>query len=278
MNLPASIIGGIRPQLHKIGWWGATLLGLIFFWSCATVTETGRSAVRLYSDNEMASLAQTEFQGMKTKVPVSQERSQNERVVRVGKRIAQVVADKIPLDRWEFVVFADDAMVNAFALPGGKVGVYTGLLRLASSDDELAAVIGHEVAHVTAQHGNERVSQATLAQLGGVAVQYGTRNKSDETKQLAMIAYSLGAQYGVLLPYSRTHEREADEIGILYAARAGYDPRAAITFWEKMAVQGGGQPPQFLSTHPSHGDRIQRLQEKMPQAMTAYENSPWRKN
>lgn len=217
----------------------------------------------------MEAMAVQQFQQMKQEQPVSTDAALNARIRAMGQRIA-TAAGQNPAT-WEFVVFADDKTVNAFALPGGKVGIYTGLINLASSDDEVAAVMGHEVAHVILEHGNERVSQNVAAQVLGIGVQYGVRNQDDQTKQLAMLAYNVGAQYGVLLPYSREHEREADSVGLLYAAQAGYDPRASVTFWQKMASKGGSQPPQFLSTHPSHDDRIKRLQAQMPQALKAYE-------
>ncbi|MDX2110284.1 MAG: M48 family metallopeptidase [Verrucomicrobiota bacterium] len=274
--MTASLLSRLTSRRKQILTWVTLCGGLMLFWACATVTETGRSAVRLFPESQMVSMASGEFDKMKVAGPISNDPEMNARIQRIGKRVASVVNTVVPPEKWEFVVFDDDTTVNAFALPGGKVGVYTGLIKLAGSDDEIACVIGHEVAHVTAQHGNERVSQQTIAQAGGMAVQYGVKNKTEQTQQLAMMAYGLGAQYGLLLPYSRTHEREADQIGLLYAARAGYNPNAAVTFWQKMAAKGGAQPPQFLSTHPSNGDRIQRLQAQMPMAMVEYEKSPFK--
>lgn len=248
------------------------LLFLAVMVGCTTVPETGRKALRFMPESQLQSMAVQQFQQMKQEQPVSKDPALNARIRQMGERIAKAAGQNGA--NWEFVVFADDKTVNAFALPGGKVGVYTGLIKLAGSDDEIAAVMGHEVAHVTLQHGNERVSQNIAAQMLGVGVQYGVRNQDDQTKQLAMLAYNVGTQVGVLLPYSREHEREADRIGLLYAARAGYDPRGAVSFWKKMqSMSGGQQPPQFLSTHPSHDDRIQRLQSLMPQAMQEYERA-----
>lgn len=239
---------------------------------CQTVPETGRRALHIMPESQLQMMAVQEFTRMKAEEPLSRDAAAVARVQRVGQRVAQVVADDMPGAQWEFVLFANDQVINAFAMPGGKVGVYTGLLKLCDSDDELAAVIGHEVAHVTLKHGNERVSQNMMASLGGIGVDIATRKQSQETRAAVQAAYGIGSSLAVLLPYSRLHEREADAVGVRYAARAGYDPRAAITFWQKMkAVGGGGEPPQFLSTHPSHEDRIQRLQALMPEAMREYE-------
>lgn len=248
------------------------LLFLVALVGCTTVPETGRKALRFMPDSQLQSMAIEQFQQMKQEQRISKDPALNARIRQMGERIAKAAGQNGAT--WEFVVFDDDKTVNAFALPGGKVGVYTGLIKLSGSDDEIAAVMGHEVAHVILQHGNERVSQNLAAQMLGVGVQIGVRNKDEQTQQLAMLAYNVGTQVGVLLPYSREHEREADKIGLLYAAKAGYDPRAAVTFWQKMQqASGGQQPPQFLSTHPSHEDRIQRLQSFMPQAMQEYERA-----
>jgi predicted Zn-dependent protease len=173
-------------------------------------------------------------------------------------------------EKWQFAAFADD-QVNAFALPGGHVGVYAGILELARSDAELATVMGHEVAHVAANHGGERVSQGLLVNLGGLALSAALREEPAETRRLYLAAFGMGAQVGVLLPFSRRHELEADRIGLMYMARAGYDPRAAVDFWQRMEARGqGGQGPAFLATHPSHGQRIQHLRQFMPEALDLY--------
>lgn len=239
--------------------------------ACTTVTETGRTQLNFISDSELQLAASAQFQQMKEQVPLSTNAAYKEQVERVGRRIAAVVQEQMTDAQWEFVVF-DDPQVNAFAMPGGKVGVYTGLLKLVDSDDELATVMGHEVAHVSASHGGERVSQATAAQGVGVLLGYAVKERSELTRQAVATAYGLGVQVGALLPYSRLQESEADEIGLTYAARAGYDPRASITFWEKMAAQSreSGSPPQFLSTHPNPDNRIAKLHELMPDALQVY--------
>lgn len=249
---------------------GATLLAA----GCYTVPETGRRTLSLVGDEQLQLAATEQFEQMKAQIPVSRNTAYTNQVERVGRKIAAAVGSEINSPEWEWVVF-EDPQVNAFAMPGGKVGVFTGLLDLVDSDDELATVMGHEVAHVTAQHGNERVSQGLLAQLGGVGVGILVGGESQVTQQLVMAAYGAGSQIGVLLPFSRLQESEADEIGLHYMARAGYDPRASVTFWEKMGAQAGqgGQPPELLSTHPSHGTRIERLQKMIPKVMGEYERA-----
>lgn len=216
------------------------------------------------------------FEQIKKGEKVSTNPALTARVERVGRRIATSVGRDLPGAQWEFVVFESD-QVNAFALPGGKVGVYTGLLRIADTDDELATVIGHEVAHVTSRHGAERTSQ-TLAVAGvGLLAQVGMEAKDvDPARRNAiMAAYGLGTTVGLMLPYSRLHESEADAVGLRFSAGAGYDPRAAITFWRKMAAakQGQPKPPAFLSTHPADADRIKALEQLAPRYLELYERN-----
>ncbi len=240
---------------------------------CITVPETGRRALRFMPEQQLAEIASSQFSEMKREMPVSSDPAYTERLNRIGERVARASGVDPVGGAWEFVVFEDEA-VNAFAMPGGKVGFYTGLMDLAESDDEIAAVMGHEIAHVGLRHGNERVSQAMAAQVATMGAHYATRDMEDQTQTAVMVAVGLGAQLGVLLPYSRLHESEADRIGLLYSARAGYDPRAAVTFWERMESQAeGGAPPEFLSTHPSHGRRIADLHEMMPEAIAEYEQA-----
>ena len=237
---------------------------------CYTVPETGRQAVILISPNEEVVLGAQSFAELRKKEKVSDDPIHNERVRRVGQRIAAAVGDALPQAKWEFVVFeSEDA--NAFALPGGKVGVYTGLLKLAETDDELATVMGHEVAHVTARHGAERMTQVLGAALAGAAVEVATQDSSKRDHW--RVAYGVGATLGTLT-FSRSHESEADFIGLKYAARAGYDPRASITFWKKMAASSKGpRPPKWLSTHPPQEERIARLQGWIPGVLPLYEQA-----
>ena len=239
---------------------------------CHTVPQTGRSALHLVPSEQLASMAAAQFGQLKQDTPISTDPTYNAMVRRVGERIAYVAAPDMPNAQWEFVVFDDDEQINAFAMPGGKVAVYTGIFKVVKSDADLAVVMGHEVAHVAAGHGNERISQQVLAAGGALALQMGTRDLDSSDRQLIMAAYGAGATIGVMLPYSRYHESEADEIGLIYAAKAGYYPRAALGFWERMEAQKNGAPPEFLSTHPSGSTRIRKLNELMPKALEIYKN------
>lgn len=232
------------------------------------------TGLKLFPDSYLTEMATAQFTQMKSEMVVSDDSAFNAQVRRVGERVAAVVDDRIPGANWEFVVFQDDA-VNAFAMPGGKIGVNTGLLQLVESDDELAAVLGHEVCHVLFEHGNQRMSAALIVQLGSVATVAATEHYElkPEDQAMVMAAYGIATTVGGILPFSRNHEYQADEEGLLVAAAAGYDPRAAVTFWKKMEASGGGQPLEYFSTHPSHGNRINRLQKAMPAALEIYKQN-----
>jgi predicted Zn-dependent protease len=209
------------------------------------------------------------FAGIKEKEKVSDDPAYNARARRVGGRIAMAVGRDLPAAKWEFVVFDAPETVNAFALPGGKVGVYSGLLKLAETDDELAVVIGHEIAHVTARHGSERMSKGLAALVLGAALEVAT--EESRNRDLILAAYGIGAG-GTMLKFSRDNESEADYIGIRYAAKAGYDPHAALVFWRKMAKEEkGAHLPAFLSTHPTDTKRIADLEKTIPGAQPLYE-------
>lgn len=211
------------------------------------------------------------FAAVKKETPVIADAAVKKRIEKIGQRIAAAVGRSLPDAAWEFVVFNDDNTVNAFALPGGKVGVYTGLIKLSSSDDEIAIVMGHEVAHVTSRHGGERMSQAMVAQELGAGLSAFTAES--KYRAVAETVYGLGAQ-GVILAYSREHETEADLIGLRFAAAAGYDPRAAAAFWRKMQAKSGGKEPiKWLSTHPPTGERIMRLEQAAQSLMPLYEEA-----
>lgn len=244
----------------------------LFGTGCSTVPETGRKQLNMFSSQEEMKLGLTEFDKMKKDVPISKDAEANAMVQRVGKRIAAVA--QLPDAQWEFVVF-DSKEANAFCLPGGKVGIYTGILPICKDDAGLAAVMGHEVAHAVARHGGERMTAATgistFGQLGGAYL--GTTKYADWAP-LAMQAYGVGSEVGVALPHSRSQEAEADEIGLIYMARAGYDPKAAVGFWERFAEYnakaGGEQTAWFLSTHPTDADRIANLKALLPKAEAQY--------
>jgi metalloendopeptidase OMA1, mitochondrial len=255
--------------------WFAALAALtLFLVGCYTVPETGRRAFIALPVGQELALGISAFDQIKQQEKLSTNPQKTAMVQRVGERIAAVVGNDLPSAEWEFALFASD-QVNAFALPGGKIGVYEGILRLASTEDELATVIGHEIAHVTARHGAERFTQAVGLTAVGVGLDAALSGRDPQTRQLAMAAYGLGATVGLVLPHGRSAEREADEIGIIYAARAGYDPRAAISFWQKMEAEAakGTRPPEFLSTHPSGETRIRELQRVMPRALEIYQQA-----
>ncbi|MCX7887676.1 MAG: M48 family metallopeptidase, partial [Verrucomicrobiae bacterium] len=191
---------------------------------------------------------------------------------RVGQRIASVAQKDLPTARWEFVLF-ESKEVNAFCLPGGKVGVFTGILPIAKDENGLAAIVGHEVAHAAARHGAERMSEALLIEVGGAVLDTATQRKAEATRKALAVAYGLGTQLGVYLPHSRKQELEADHMGLIYMARAGYDPRTAVELWRRFAAYGkqrGSAVPGFLRTHPVDEVRIAQLQQLMPKALAEY--------
>jgi predicted Zn-dependent protease len=244
---------------------------------CFTNPVTGRKELVMISPEQELSLGVQSFADVQKSEKVSTDAAANARVQRVGQRIAQAVGNQLPNASWQFVVF-DSPEVNAFALPGGKVGVYTGLLRLATTDDELAVVMGHEIGHVIARHGAERMSEANLLSLGGQVLGAGVQAYDPKYVQAFQLAYGAGATLGRTLPHSRAQESEADHMGVVFAARAGYDPRAALTFWEKMVAQqksasAGGLVAKLLSDHPADQQRITDLQALMPQVIPIYEQN-----
>src|SRR5262245_3379654 len=242
---------------------------LVLAAGCATAPYTNRRQLILVSQQEEAALGTQAFQQVVSRSQLDRDPTTNAAVEQVGRRLA-AVANR-PDFQWNFVVIKKDREANAFCLPGGKVAVYTGILPIAQDQAGLSVVMGHEIAHAIARHGAERMSQAQLAELGGQALAIGLGGSASSAAILA--AYGLGAQVGVLLPYGRTQESEADHIGLLLMAQAGYDPRVAIGFWQRMERSSGakGGPPEFLSTHPGHGARVQQINAWMPEALRLYE-------
>lgn len=239
--------------------------------SCTRAPETGRLQFIVVDDETMNQLGAEAYQEVKAEEKLYDDPEVNRIVQRVGKRIAQT-SDRTDFE-WEFVVIDDPDMVNAFALPGGKVAVYTGILPIAETEAGLAVVMGHEVAHATAHHGAERLTQQIGTTMILEAASIGLHG--NENRELIMAGLGMGATVGFLLPYSRTHESEADKIGIRYMARAGYDPREAPRFWARMNEMGGGsRPPEFLSTHPAPDKRSKELRKLVQQSMPDYEKSP----
>lgn len=247
---------------------GLTAISLLAFHGCTT-TETGRRQLNLVSQEQEMQLGLSAFEEIKRETPISKNAQYNEMVQRVGKRIAAQAQERMPNAQWEFVVF-DSPEPNAFALPGGKIGVYTGLIPIAQNEAGLATVIGHEVAHASQRHGAERMSEAVAMQGLGQIVGAVTPEKYT---QAAMIAYGLGSKVGRELPHSRKQESEADQIGLTYMARAGYDPEEAIRFWQRFAQAkggAGGGTPEFLRTHPLDETRIENLRKWLPEAKAQY--------
>ncbi len=235
---------------------------------CTTVPVTGRSQLNLMSPGQEMQLGLTSFEETKKQVPISQDAAAKALVQKVGQRIAAVAAADMPSAQWEFVLF-ESKDANAFCLPGGKVGVYTGILPVTKDEAGLAAVLGHEIAHAVARHGGERMSEAMVIQTGGSLLGTGLANSDPRLQAAAQMAYGVTTKLGAELPHSRAQESEADHIGLFYMARAGYDPEQAVKFWERFAAfnqQQGGETPWFLRTHPLDEVRIRQLKELMPAA------------
>ena len=233
---------------------------------CSTVPVTGRKQLNIVSQDQEMELGLTSFNEMKKEVPVSKDASANALLQKVGKKIADAAGPDMPNAQWEFVVF-ESKEANAFCLPGGKVGIYTGILPITKDEAGLATVVGHEVAHAVARHGGERMTQAKAVQGVGQVAGAFTTNAQPITQQAVALAYGAATQVGLVLPHSRKQESEADHIGLIYMARAGYDPNAAIGFWERFAAHSGDKGgPAFLRTHPVDTKRIEDLQTWMPEA------------
>lgn len=274
---------GMRHRASLLRW---LLAGIVCCVSlsvlgCETNPYTGRQQLVMTSVDEEMTMGAQAYQQVKSdpKMRQSQDPREIEPVRRVAARIIEAAkrskyAEMAQRFQWEVTVIKDDKTMNAFALPGGKIAVYTGIFPVAKTEAGLAAVMGHEVVHALARHGAERMSQGQLtnAALQAAAAMVGAAGESGMLSQATMAALGVGAQVGVLLPFSRAHESEADYIGILMAADAGYDPRESVGLWERMAEFSGGEgPAEFMSTHPGHETRIQQLKKWMPEAMAIYQ-------
>lgn len=256
--------------------WVVFLLVLV---GCSSVPLTGRKQVLLVSDQDVLSSSLTQYSDYIKTAKKSTNKAQTAMVVRVGKNIAAAteaylkangMGDEVKNFSWEFNL-VKDPQVNAFCMPGGKIVVYEGLMPLVSSDDELAVVLGHEVAHAVAKHSNERMSQQLMAQYGAALLGAAVSNKSAAVQQVANTVYGVGAQYGVMLPFSRKHESEADYMGLVLMTIAGYNPDVAVNFWQKMSNSSkGGSTPELMSTHPSDARRIADIQKELPAIKAKY--------
>lgn len=257
------------------------LTSMIIF-SCSTVPLTNRKQLAMIPQGELLAMSFAQYDEFLDATNVSSNQAQTTLVKNVGKDIQMAVTQYLNENNyghllegfnWEFNL-VEDNQVNAWCMPGGKVVVYTGILPITQDEDGLAVVMGHEIAHAIADHGNERMSQGMLQQYGGVALSVALQSKPAETQALWMMAYGVGTYYGAMLPYSRLHESEADHLGLIFMSIAGYNPQASIPFWQRMANASGGQsPPEFMSTHPSNETRISNLQKWMPEALKYYNKS-----
>ena len=261
-------------KIFQLFFFGGALAVLLAFTSgCNTVPITGRHQLNLVSAGQEMQLGLTSFDQLKKTTPISHDPAANALVQKVGKRIAAVTSKDMPNAQWEFVVF-ESKEANAFCLPGGKVGVYTGILPITKDEAGLATVIGHEVSHAVARHGAERMSEAMVMQLGGEVLGASISTADPRVQALASTAYGLTTQLGRELPHSRAQESEADHIGLIYMARAGYEPPAAVQFWQRFKQYneqlGGSSTPVFLRTHPLDETRIQQLQGWLPEAQAQF--------
>jgi predicted Zn-dependent protease len=249
--------------------------------SCSHVPLTNRSQLNLLPESQMISMSLTQYHDFLSQNPPEPVSSPDEQLVsRVGQRVSASVvqymnqnkmADRVAGYKWEFNT-VNNKEINAWCMPGGKIVVYTGLLPVTQDEASLAFVIGHEIGHAVARHGNERMSQMLLAATGGMALDIALQNKSAETRTMFLTAYGAGATLGAILPFSRLHESEADKLGLIFMAMAGYDPHVAVGLWQRMskATAGHGKPPEILSTHPSDQSRINGINAYLPTAMKYY--------
>lgn len=250
--------------------------------ACSAVPLTGRHQLKLVPDSTMMSTSFQQYGDFLKENPPSTDKAGTDTVARVGRNIQHAVeqffaskgqSSALSGYKWEFNL-VNSKEVNAWCMPGGKVVVYSAILPVTKDDAGLAVVLGHEIAHAVAGHGNERMSQQMLAQYGGMALDTVMREKPAETRAMWNQVFGVGAQYGALLPFSRLQESEADHLGLIFMAMAGYDPRQAPEFWKRMASLGGQKPPEIMSTHPSDETRIKKINDEMPEALTYYKAKP----
>lgn len=247
--------------------------------ACSTVPITGRRQISLIPVSQMQSMSFTNYKDFLSQNKVVHNGADAQMVKRVGKRIQtaveayfaqQKMSGELKGYKWEFNL-VEDPTVNAWCMPGGKVVVYSGILPVTKNEAGLAVVMGHEIAHAVAGHGNERMSQGMLVQFGGMALDKALEEKPEQTRNIFLSAFGMGAQVGMMLPFSRLHESEAEHLGLIFMSMAGYDPQTAVDFWKRMStLKGGAAPPEFLSTHPSDETRIKQIEKLIPKAMKYY--------
>ena len=255
-------------------------LSVFLLAGCALNLLTGRNQLSLVKESDLQLMATSEYKTFLTEHNVLSSRTSRDAatVDRIGARIANAITKYYDSQgkgsvlegySWEFNT-VESKEINAWCMPGGKVVIYTGLLPVTQNETALAIVMGHEIAHSVAKHGNERMSQAMVQQMGGMALEVALAQKPQETQDLFMMTYGIGSEVGAMLPWSRQQETEADQYGLIFSAMAGYDPREAISFWQRMSAAGEGSPPEFLSTHPSDETRIRKLKQFIPEALKYY--------
>lgn len=250
--------------------------------ACSRVPITERNQLTVIPQGQLRSMAFEQYNQFLAAEQVITGTPEAEMVQRVGSKLAAAteqylrdnnLSEKIEGFQWEYKLISNE-QANAFCMPGGKIAVFTGILPITKDETGLAVVLGHEIAHAVAKHGNERMSQELATQLGGIALDVALSQKPEQTRQIFMAAYGLGTQVGVLLPYSRLHETEADKLGLIFMALAGYNPEEALDFWQRMQQNSSGTaPPEFLSTHPSHETRIETIRNYLPKAKKYYRKS-----
>ncbi len=267
-----------RPNLLRFI---LVLIALILMLAaCATVPLTGRKQLSLIPDSQMNEMSFQQYDQVLSESKLSTDAVQTAMIKRVGARIEKAVEDYLAQNgqsshiagyAWDYNLIESD-QVNAWCMPGGKVAFYTGILPICEDETGVAVVMGHEIAHAIAEHGAERMSHSMMVQMGGVALNEAIKNEPDETQAMYNQAFAVGSQYGAMLPFSRQHESEADHMGLIFMAMAGYNPREAPVFWQRMASMGGEKPPEFMSTHPADETRVRQLNEWMPEALNYYQD------
>jgi len=249
--------------------------------SCTVVPLTGRKQLTAIPNSQMISLSADSYSQVLREKKISQNQGYVTRVRQTGNRLTAAVEKYLKENNmqsslegfsWQYNVLVSDEL-NAWCMPGGQIAFYEGIMPVCADDNGIAVVMGHEIAHAIARHGNERMSQQLVIQMGGIALSEALKTQKEATQQLALLAFGIGSKVGVELPYSRTHEAEADELGLYFMAMAGYDPATAPAFWERMKAKSSARIPEFLSTHPDPSNRISDLKKHMPKALAYYRNS-----